>query len=121
MQSLLEVKGLRVFLKIGCTEQERANPQPIDIDVTLKFSELVQGCVTDQLEDTVCYAKITQSIHDLSKNFECALIEKLAYEIFSRIRAQIPKNSFLKIAVTKVSPPLAAIQNGVRFEYGDSI
>lgn len=59
----LILSGLDVWLKIGCTEEERAFPQRIELDVTLHLP-LADAGRGDQLAATVDYAEA------------CALIKK---------------------------------------------
>lgn len=71
----LIINGLELWLKIGCTEAERAFPQRIEMDVTLELSLSAAG-KSDDLAQSVDYAAVAE-----------ALRKKLAPQSFHLIEA----------------------------------
>ena len=76
--AILDIHKLRLLVHLGCTEGERKNTQPVDVDVSLRFSGLPVGGETDSLKDTVCYAELSQIMKETVKGKHFALVEKLS-------------------------------------------
>ena len=53
--SELTIRGVSLPIRLGCSADERLNPQPVEIDLTIRFETPPRGMVTDRLEDTVSY------------------------------------------------------------------
>jgi 7,8-dihydroneopterin aldolase/epimerase/oxygenase len=73
------------------------------------------ACVTDRLEDTVCYATLIESARALCREREFHLVEHLAYSIGQRLVPHVPTGAALQIRVTKCHPPVEALAGGVTF------
>jgi dihydroneopterin aldolase len=117
----LSLQGLRLKVKLGWSENERAIPQEVSFDIRVRFPSLPNGCKTDQLSETLCYAKICQEIQDLCLHEEYRLIERLGYTVFSSLKNFIPDSVQLWLRITKVSPPIPhlELQGGASFSIGD--
>ena len=75
--------------------------------------------MTDELSDTVCYAKISEWIRSVCARGEFKLIEKLGYDAFSLIKENIPNDHALKLVLTKEHPPVPDLTGGSRFTLSD--
>ena len=115
----LTIKGITLPLRLGYSAEERLNPQPVEIDLTIRFETPPRGMVTDRLEDTVCYDGLVSAIKQVVTNREFSLVEYLAKEIFDSLRDIVESEHELRVTVRKVSPPIPEITKGAEFTVGD--
>ena len=115
----LTIRGISLPIHVGCSEHERRDPQPVEIDLTIRFGTPPRGMVTDRLEDTVCYDALVDAIKEVASDREFSLIEHLANEIFTSLRRIVEAEHELRVTVRKVSPPIPEITKGAAFTVGD--
>jgi dihydroneopterin aldolase len=75
--------------------------------------------VTDLLEETICYAKLSDEIQKVCNKREYQLIEKLTWDTYISIKATLPKDIQLWLRATKERPPIAHLEGGSSFSIGD--
>lgn len=80
----IEISGYKVVARIGCTLEERAFPQQLEFDITLKLS-VEKSAASDSLSDTVDYVAVTDLIKKRCAEGEWKLIEKLASDMGDEI------------------------------------
>ena len=114
----LEIRELRLAVRLGCTAAERAVPQEVRASLVLRFDSPPRVCLTDRLEDTVCYAEIAEILTKKVRDREYQLVEKLGYELHSELLRRWPELGWAEIAMHKVRPPVPELQGGVVFRYG---
>ncbi len=73
----LEIRGLEVSCIIGELPDERVNEQTLSIDAVL-FLDLKPAACSDNLDDTVDYAKLCADIRSVLKQAQCRMIERVA-------------------------------------------
>jgi dihydroneopterin aldolase len=115
----LDVEAIRLDVRLGCTAAERAAPQGVEVKVTIRFPLLPAACWTDRLEDTMCYAELVALAREHCAGREFRLVERLALELYGLVHERLPHGARLSLAVTKLSPPVAEIERGVRFTIAD--
>lgn len=118
--SELIIPGLRLWLSLGCSPEERAVPQPVDIDVRIKFFQELPGCSSDHLHDVLCYHTLVEHVTASIQHHSCHLIEYLAKRIFTLIEdkfSSILQDALMEISVTKPNPPVPNVQRGITFKY----
>jgi dihydroneopterin aldolase len=115
----LTIKGILLPLRLGCSAEDRLNPQPVEIDVAIRFETPPRGMITDRLEDTVCYDALVGAIKELTSDHEFSLIEYLANDILTSLRRIVESEHELRVPVRKVSPPVPEITKGAEFTVGD--
>ena len=71
---------------------------------------------SDDLNDTVNYAEINDIIHDEMK-IPSKLMEHVAGRIIAKIKERFAQVSFIKIKITKTSPPMKGEMKGVSVEF----
>ncbi len=117
--SQLSLKKLRLLVSLGCSPEERQVLQYVSFDLEVRFIVPPQGCMTDSLEQTVCYAKLSQKIKEVCDRREYQLIEKLGWDIYQAVREDLPEQSLLWLRATKEHPPVAHLEGGAAFSLGD--
>ena len=116
---VLEFRGARLEVRLGCSAEERAVPQAVDLDLAVRFPELPSACESDKLEDTVCYAELIDAARAACAGREFRLVERLAHELFAALRPLIPPGTELWLRATKLDPPVRGLAGGVAFSLGD--
>jgi len=119
LHSVLELQNFTLPIHLGCEEWERENTQPVDFKITFGFASPLKAEISDQLEDSVCYAKVCDSISNLTKNTHFKLIEKLAKDVHLNLMECFPQHDALKVSVHKLKPPVDLLKNGVVYSCGD--
>lgn len=115
----LHIHRLELALHLGWGEKERARKRSVLLDVRIRFSKPPAACLSDKLEDTVCYAKLCDGIRlEISKK-EYRLIEHVSAEIYAYIKKQITPYAELSLRITKY-PAIGGLKEGVSFDYGDA-
>ena len=115
----LTIRGILLPVRLGCSADERLNPQPVEIDVTIRFETPPRGMVTDRLDDTVCYDGLVSAIKQVVTDREFSLVEYLANEILTSLRNVVESEHRLRVTVRKVSPPIPEITKGAEFTVSD--
>lgn len=79
-QSYLEIKDLSLLCFLGVTDLERAHPQKVYVSIRI-YGDFEASSVSDDINDTIDYVGIMNSIENLVAEKPFKLIERLAYEI----------------------------------------
>jgi dihydroneopterin aldolase len=101
----ISIRDLRVDMRIGVTEEERATPRAIVIAVDI-MTDLVSAGESDELTDTVDYHAATVAIATMVRSTEAKLLEHVAERIASLVGG-LPGVDRVAVEVTKESPPIA--------------
>jgi dihydroneopterin aldolase len=99
----IRLEGLRVLGCHGVLPEEQDRAQPFEIDLCLTAE--VQGTDTDQLEDTIDYGTVAETVERIVRTESHALLEHLA----NRIASECGKDERVRrvdITVRKLRPPL---------------
>ncbi len=117
------INDLRIWIHLGCGEAEKENAQLVSFNIELIFKTPPGSLITDNLDDTVCYLKLTQAIQNLCKERRFNLIEHLAHEVSQTLVTLLTGKNIaeLKIAVHKLAPPVPGVHGGVIFTYASKI
>lgn len=119
--SQLTISDLRVWVHLGCSEQEKYHPQAVSIDVQVNFLETPKAVASDNLSQTFCYLKASELIQTSLKNKPFNLIEYLAAYVYDLLAQHMLKESGLKatlvVVVKKLAPPVPGVYGGVTFTY----
>ena len=99
------LSGVRCRLRVGVSPGERRNPQDCLVDVELE-SDLSRPMQTDDLQDSLDYARVFDVIQGLAREEEFALLERFAGRLEAELRRAV-RFEGLVIRVKKLRPPLA--------------
>ena len=116
---------MRIWVRLGCSDQEKFNPQLLSLNVELYFKALPEGATSDRLEDTVCYSDLVQNVKSFCRNRQFNLIEHLTAEIYQVVKDSLKQHrslvTFIGVTGHKMSPPVPDIHGGVTFTYCDDL
>jgi D-erythro-7,8-dihydroneopterin triphosphate epimerase len=107
--ALIRIKNLRLRTIIGIFDYEREHKQDIIINIKIYFDHR-KAVITDSINDTVDYKKITKKIIADVENTNFQLIEKLADFVLNIIM----EDEKVQVAKVKVDKPHA-------LRYADSV
>lgn len=117
----IHLHQLELNVTLGVTEAERAQPQPVWINIDIGFPAPPKACFTDQLADTYCYDTLTQKIAEDITPRSFQLLEHLAQEIYLLIKKTLTHSLSVDVKVTK-KPVLSSslVITNASFSFGDS-
>lgn len=78
-------------------------------------TDLWKASASDDLHDTISYADINEIIHTETK-IKSKLLEHVAGRIISKIHGNFPQIDYIKIRITKTSPPMQGEMKGASIE-----
>ncbi|MEM6280355.1 MAG: dihydroneopterin aldolase [Verrucomicrobiota bacterium] len=84
MSDQIHIKGLRLVTTIGVPEEERSRPQTVSVHASITLSKSFAG-FDDQLEDTIDYYRVSETLRDVAASGERLLIETLVEELASAV------------------------------------
>ena len=108
---VITIKDIIANTYIGILPFEKIKKQKVKIDI--KISTQDKACITDSLQDTICYDSIIQQIQEICLRKKFNLIEHLAYVILQEIKIQNQKHAIC-ITVTKF-PKIKGFNGPVSF------
>ena len=115
----LFISDLRLFVKLGCEEVERRTPQEVRLSIEFRFSSVPKATQTDEIGDTVCYAKVSQAIKNYCEGKEFKLIEKLALDLVFVTKDVIGNDMAMALTVHKIKPPIENLIGGTQYRIAD--
>lgn len=115
MKAILNVDGLVLWARLGCSAEERAHPQEVRASLRLEFRETPGACFSDQLEETICYAELCQRLKSVCESGEFATVERMAMACRETLLAYLGEAAEFEIEIHKVHPPIPNLTGGVRF------
>jgi dihydroneopterin aldolase len=108
----LNIANYETHIVLGNNEYEKHEKRKIIIDISLRFSEKVNACLSDDIDDTVCYAKLINFLEDKLQNAKFNLIERTVQFLYDEISAHLNDESIQKhIKVAKISPPIENLES----------
>lgn len=116
-QSKIKLNQIKLDVNLGVTEEERKVKQTIIIDIIFYFDSMPNACLTDNIDETICYFTVFSLIEKYLENKEFKLIEFLCYEIHKLVIDNFVMAKYLKVAITKKYPPIKDKLNSASFEY----
>lgn len=105
MLDRIELRGLRLMMVIGALDHEREATQPIEVDLDLHV-DLSSACQNDELDDTIHYGVVCETIEKLAAQYHPFLLERLAGLIGDALLDAFPRLEALDITVRKLRPPI---------------
>lgn len=101
------IKGLKVFAYHGVNADEKVNGQNFILDIAA-YMHLKQAGVTDNINDTVSYAKILKTAVKIISENKYDLLEKVAQRVAQQIFLEFEPIKKIDICLKKPQAPIAA-------------
>lgn len=117
--SVISLNDLLLKVNIGVTNEERDRPQDIKISFKLFYKDYPEGCLTDEINETDCYHKISEIASEYCKNNEVKLLEYICFGLHKKIRKVVAEDVKIWVKIEKCNPPIAGMLGGTSFEYAD--
>lgn len=115
----LELETIQLWVHLGATADERAEPQEVHIALKCYFQAPLEACTSDQLDDTICYDGLSTHLanHCEGKHFQ--LIEHLGHLLHQEAKKKLPNNSILWLKLSKCNVPAKYITGKASFICSD--
>ncbi|HBK83934.1 MAG TPA: dihydroneopterin aldolase [Flavobacterium sp.] len=110
----IKLKNIRTFSFHGCLMEEAKIGSDYTIDLEVK-SDLKKSALTDNLNDTVDYVHLNKIVVE-EMAIRAKLLEHVAHRIIVRTFQEISTVSSIKIAVSKINPPIGGDVEQVTIE-----
>lgn len=101
------IRDLTLMVNVGCTAEERSYPQRLTLDVEVELNTEL-AAKTGRLSETVCYMELSNSLRDLVKKQNWALIEQLAHDVCHLLFEKFPPVQQIRLNVKKYVLPEAS-------------
>lgn len=111
----LSIEDLEMWVHLGCSAGERATPQPVLLSVALRFGAPPRACETDELDDTICYAELSEVARGISASRDFKTVESMAWEIARGFRDRLPGSVRMTLRLAKPRAPVEGLRGGVAF------
>lgn len=105
------IKGLKLFAYHGVNPEEKEQGQNFIFDIEL-YVNLHRACQSDNVEDTVSYAKVVKTVRRVFTERKYDLLEKCAQTVADAILDEYEKVERVDITLKKPEAPVSA-----EFEY----
>ncbi|MBI5003219.1 dihydroneopterin aldolase [Candidatus Woesearchaeota archaeon] len=96
----ITLKGLKYQIKIGVTEEERKQPQPVLIDLQL-YLDITKAVATEDIEETVNYSAVQKKVNVFLENKEYVLVEKVSADLVNLLLSEFEKIKAVKCTCWK--------------------
>lgn len=107
MTDLIELRAIRADGCHGVAPEERAQPQPFEVDVVLVWDLRAAGA-SDLLEDTIDYGAVARLVRGIVEAESFQLLERMADVIALGILAEFRPDR-VTVRVRKMRPPIPDI------------
>ena len=100
MTDRILLRGLVFLGRHGYSDEERASPQPVEVDVALVL-DLATAGATDDLERSVDYSTVASDVGRVVQTTSFRLIESIAHAIATELLTAHPAVDEVEVRVHK--------------------
>jgi len=108
------LSGVRCWMRVGVTHEERRTPQECLVDVELE-ADLSRPMQTDDLHDTLDYGRALAILRGIAAEEEYSLLERFAGRLEEELRLAMRFDA-VTIRIHKLHPPLPGVLHRVGIE-----
>ena len=101
------IKGLKVFAYHGVNPEEKTDGQNFILDITA-YKNLKKAGETDNIDDTVSYAKILKTAVKVLNEDKYDLLEKVAQRVAQQIFLEFDSIKAVDVCLKKPEAPIKA-------------
>lgn len=105
----ISLKDISLQVYLGVYDFEQAATQTVTVDVSFDFLEMPAGCISDQVEDVICYAMVNDVLKKTATKKRYHLIEHLGFELIQSLKKMLTIPADIRLSLHK-EPPLNNIQ-----------
>ena len=109
------IRNLKIYAHHGVLDEEKANGQYFIFDIDA-FVDISVPCKTDNVGDTVNYARMVERITEIFTSQKDDLVERAAQRVADGLFAEFERISALRILLKKPDAPIDADFNWVGVE-----
>lgn len=102
MQDYLFVEQLRLNTVIGVLPHEKLKSQPLIVDIKVGF-DLAKSGLTDDLNDTISYVDVVDTLKEVAATQQFELVERFAYFTAQKLHQTLA----IQWVQMKITKPLA--------------
>lgn len=102
---IIRVNGIRLYAYHGVLHAERDIGQYFIVDVSL-YIDLTEACVSDDVNDTINYAEVYETVEAIIQGPPVNLLEHLGHKIIEKLTNDYPVVKKIEVTITKPSPPI---------------
>jgi dihydroneopterin aldolase len=110
----IKLNNIRTFSYHGCLIEEGKIGSDYRVDLEVK-TDLRKSATTDELHDTVDYVDLNRIVVE-EMAIRAKLLEHVAHRIITRTFNELAQVSRIKIAVSKLNPPIGGDVESVTIE-----
>lgn len=116
LSSTLTLSDLRLWVHLGCTEEEKKHAQCVSLSFTFDFLAPVPAVETDRIEDALCYGTVSDAAKICVQGKRFDTIEYLAGCLFTALEPKVAgKAGAMSVTVHKLTPPVESLHGGAVF------
>ncbi|QQV04452.1 MULTISPECIES: dihydroneopterin aldolase [Chryseobacterium] len=114
MMSKIYLEDVKIYAYHGVLPEENIIGTYYILNLEI-HTDLWIAAESDDLNDTISYAEINEIIHNEMK-INSKLLEHVAGRIITKIREKFDQISYIKLRITKTSPPMKGEMKGASIE-----
>jgi|TARA_B110000967_G_C18609442_1_gene423215 dihydroneopterin aldolase len=111
MRHCVEINGIKLYAFHGCLPEEEKIGGHYRVDVYLE-TDFSEAASNDDLSKTVDYVVVNKIVQE-EMAIRSKLIEHVGQRIYVQIKKTVKNIDFLRVKVTKLSPPINGDVNNV--------
>lgn len=115
MTSKIFLEEVKIYAYHGVLPEENLIGTYYLVNIEV-HADIWKSTETDDLNDTISYADINDIVHQ-QMEIPSKLLEHVAGRIMKEINQKFPKISFIKLKITKISPPMKGEMKGASVEF----
>jgi dihydroneopterin aldolase len=100
----IKVTGLRVRTHVGVSDEERATPQTVVVDLDVD-ADIASAAASDDIADTIDYANLVGTVSETVAASRSKLLEHLAAQVVSVVLSMDGVRG-VTVEIAKDPPPL---------------
>jgi dihydroneopterin aldolase len=111
----IRLGAIQLFAHHGVYDEEVKNGNKFEIDLEVELPDM-HGAASDDLNDTLDYAKLYRTVIEVSEKRRYQLLEAFANDICTEILAAFPTVRQTAVKIRKLDPPLGRPVKNVEVE-----
>lgn len=105
-------------MSLGCTKEEQSLTQPVLFNIEILFTSKVLAETTDQLQDSLDYVALTDTIKTAAEKKSYHMVEHLGFNVAEALKNKIRgqyEGSTLIVRAHKLRAPVKNLRDGVEW------